>query len=236
MDEPFGHVGIDLEVIAEECLILGRSTGCTSLLDQFHDTGEKRQGEGINLKRDLACAGDVVEVAGQSEPGDIGRATRASTECALGSGSVQSGHRFDRVLKLFFRGEVAFSGGRDDAGTEWLGEVDVHTWKGVGVGENVAGIDRSGHGKPKFWLRIFDTMATYDNGSRFDRFVIGSEQDIGPKLGRRSGWIETSDVHDGERCAPHRVDIAERIGGSDRAIGIGIVDDGSEEIHRLHEC
>ena len=39
----------------------------------------------------------------------------------------------------------------------------------------------------------------------------------------------------GQRLSTHGVDVAERVGRSDLAEGVGIVHDGREKIHGLHE-
>jgi len=56
-------------------------------------------------------------------------------------------------------------------------------------------------------------------------------REIGEIAFRRKG-------HDGERgdgAAAHGVDVAQRVGGGNGAEGVRIVDDGGEEIHRLHQ-
>jgi hypothetical protein len=78
-------------------------------------------------------------------------------------------------------------------------------------------------------------MATSDDASRFLDLVGAAADDLRHCL-LRQAIGEDGEVEGEEDIATHSVDVACGIGCGDRTIGIGIVDDGSEEIGGKDQC
>ena len=78
-------------------------------------------------------------------------------------------------------------------------------------------------------------MAADEGAAGFGRFGVAAAENLVEHFGIEIAGGETRDVERGERLATHGVHVAERVGRGNGPKGIGIVDDGGEEIDGLHE-
>ena len=96
-------------------------------------------------------------------------------------------------------------------------------------------MDGAGHGETVFGLPVIDTVAAQDVDARFADFVEATAQNVRqhrwPQL--LDGKSDQVDRHQGLRA--HSIDVAQGIGRRDRPEGVGVVDDGREEIGGDHQ-
>ena len=83
-------------------------------------------------------------------------------------------------------------------------------------------------------FRVLDRVAAEERRAGLGEFVEASFEDC--REDRTIGILgKRGDRERGERAPAHRVNVAHRIGGRDLPIHERIVDDGREEVDRLHE-
>jgi hypothetical protein len=70
---------------------------------------------------------------------------------------------------------------------------------------------------------------------RLAHLVLPAAEDVGEHRERQPVRREADDVERGERLAAHGVHVGERVGRGHLAEVVRVVDDGSEEVDRLHE-
>jgi hypothetical protein len=94
-------------------------------------------------------------------------------------------------------------------------------------------MDHPGHGVAEFEFVIADRMSTDDGATRFRHFRETAAQDLFEDF-RRTGSGERQDRERGNWPAAHGIHIAERVGGSDLAEKLRIIENGREKIHGLN--
>ena len=181
------------------------------------------------------AVGDVTGVAEEPESGDVGCAARADGDGASTGRRVELRHGVDQPLRLF-RSEVAALGrGRENGGAERLGEHEAVADLGVRVAQHLLGIHAPGHRQPELQLVVDDRVAADDERAGFVDLVLPAAEDVGEHVEREPIRGKADDVERGERLAAHRVHVRERVRRGDLAERVRIVDDGREEVDRLHE-
>ena len=125
--------------------------------------------------------------------------------------------------------------GADDAGAQPLGEDQTIADARAGVGPDAIGIDRAGDRVAELHLRIANGVATEQRRARFLQLVEAAEKDRANRVAVERVLRERGNRERRHRLPAHRVDVAERVGRGDLAVGERIVDDRREEIDRLHE-
>ena len=162
------------------------------------------------------------------------RVRRQPAQC-LGRAAVQRAHGHHSLLDQRRLRALELDRGPDDAGAERLGEEQDVARLRAGIGEDSSGINRTGDRVAELDFPILDR-------------VPSEERDTGPaqrieaaaKNGADRRAIDpfSGEARNGERrqrTSAHRVDVAQRVGGSDLTIGVRIVDDRGKEIDRLHQ-
>ena len=95
-------------------------------------------------------------------------------------------------------------------------------------------MDVARYGKTVFRLLVEDRVTPGKDRAGFVHFIVAAPQDLpGHFLGKAPG--DAHDVHAGLRCSSHGVDVGQGVGCRHLAEGVGVIHDGREEIHRLHE-
>ena len=133
------------------------------------------------------------------------------------------------------RGRHLRLGGRgQDADAERLREEQHVPGPGAGVGQHLLRMDEARDSETVLGLLVQDAVAPGDESPGLIDLVVSAPQELVHRLlghVRRDGH----DVQAQLRLAPHGVDIAEGVGGGDLPEEVGIVRDGREEVHRLHQ-
>ena len=113
------------------------------------------------------------------------------------------------------------------------GLVSTRTIAGTcaGVGQHPVGVDLTDHRHPEDRLDGIDRMATEDQTPRPLGYLRGSPEHLGQHLERDPVPGPAEQVEGKQWRGPHRVDVAQRVGGRDGSPGCGVVHDGGEEVH-----
>ena len=189
----------------------------------------------IKTRGEAGFATHVREMAEKAKAGDISSGPGETRLRDRGTGKVEHGHELGGFLGERFRGETFFNGGRDDARSEWLGEHEVIAGMRSVVGDSAMRMQRSRHREAVKRLGVLHGVTTGKGGSGFGHFVRTAAEDGIHIVERDLVGRHCDDVHRGDRLAPHRVNIRERIGSRDLAEEVGVVDNRGKKIERLHE-
>ena len=96
-------------------------------------------------------------------------------------------------------------------------------------------MDEAGDGEAVFEFWVLDGVAADERAAGFGCFGLAAAQNLVEHFGIEVTDGKTRDVERGEGFAAHGVHVAERVGRGNGPKGVGIVDDGGEEIDGLHE-
>ena len=103
------------------------------------------------------------------------------------------------------------------------------------VGHHLRGVDEAGDRQAELDLGVAHAVAAEDDGTRGSDSLRPAPQDFLEHAHRQLVVGEADNVEHGLRLAAHRVDVAERVGGGDAAVGVRVVNDRREKIDGLHE-
>ena len=79
-------------------------------------------------------------------------------------------------------------------------------------------------------------MAAEQHDAGFAELVEAAAKNRADDVAVEALLREAGDRQRGQGTPTHRVDVADRIGRRDLAIDVRVVDDGREEVDRLHQC
>ena len=102
------------------------------------------------------------------------------------------------------------------------------------VGEDAVGIDQSGDGISELGFFVADAVAADHRAVRFHHFREAAGENLLQHFEIATGG-EAYVGQRGDGASAHGVYVAQGIGGGDLAEGVGVVDDGREEIDSLHQ-
>ena len=205
-----------------------------------------RRGERAGARQERQALGDegqphpapvrhLVAVPEEPEAGDVGAGVHLEApEHARGRG-VERRHALDRGRVLGRAPRAALERRRDDPRAERLGQDERIAGPRPYVAQDAVRMHQSGHRHAELDLLVDDGVTADDHHARLLRLGEAAAQDVGQDLQGDAALREARDVERRLRLAPHGVDIGEGVGGRDRAELEGVVDDGREEVHRLHE-
>lgn len=125
-----------------------------------------------------------------------------------------------------------------DARAQRLGQQQTQARPQLVIGGHMIGIDDAGHGHAVLEFVILHRMPAGQHGPGFFQGIHAAAQDIGQDvlrvvLGQAGG--EKSHVHGTPGLPAQCVDIRQGIAGRDAAEPEGIVDDGRQDVHGLHD-
>ena len=104
----------------------------------------------------------------------------------------------------------------------------------AGVGYVVARAHDACYGEAVLGFFVVNCVSADYEDSGLARLVRAADQDVAEQVfGERDG--EADDVERGEGPAAHGVHVAEGVGDGYLAEGVGVVNDGREEVHGLYE-
>jgi len=194
----------------------------------------------IELDGDAAADGHFAGVAEEAEAGDVcdrvdgGRMARFEIVKSVGGVTIERGHGGGCGGDPRGRGFLLFDRGGDHTGADGLGENERVAGLGADIFPDFTGMDGAGDGVAKLQFIVADGVATNDSAIRFRHFGEAAAENLFEDRGIAiAGKRENGERRDG--TAAHGVDVAERVGGGDLAEFEGIVDDGREEVDRLHD-
>ena len=171
----------------------------------------------------------------QAEARDVGGGMDVHIGHGVGGVAVQPEHPLDGRRGGGRGRNLMLDRGRDDAGAQRLGQHQAVARPASPIAPHPLGMDRTGHGKAVFWLPVVDAVAAQNIDARFADLVEATAQNVGQH--RRSQLFDGEghqvDRHQGLRA--HRIDVAQGIRRRDGAEGVGVIDDGREEVGGDHQ-
>ena len=159
-----------------------------------------------------------------------GKATRGQTGRAVEKAHPAGGFRHVGGVR-----RLGFGSSCDDADPQRLSEEQPIPGLGTALGPEVGAASHAedSHAEERLWA--LNCMATSDDAARFLDLVGAAADDLCDYF-LRQAIGEDGEVEGEEDIATHGVHVACGIGCGDGAVGIGIVDDGSEEIGGKDQC
>ena len=152
----------------------------------------------------------------------------------LGRGLVQRCHRLHGRVDPLLLGDAFLDRRRNYARAQRLGEQQPVAGLRALIGQHALGMNHSRDRISEFRFFIADAVAADHGASGLDHLRQAAGQNALQNV--EIGFIGKAD--EGQRSqwlSPHGINIAECVGSGDLAEGVGIVHDGREKIHRLHE-
>ena len=188
-----------------------------------------------DFRADAARAAHRGEMPEQAEAGHVHPGADQFSLREFGADGIQARHQRDRFFRERRRGEAALDARGDDAGAERFREHEPIAGPRAGIRDHARRRDEAGHGEAVNRLGIANGVAADERAAGAFRHRRAAAQDRGDDLRRDEIGGHAHDVQGGERSPAHGVNVRERIGRGDLAVGKRVVHDGREEIHRLHE-
>ena len=149
-------------------------------------------------------------------------------------GLVQGGHHSVGQGKTLFGCQVCLGGGGENTNADGLGKQQHVSGLCAGVGQHLVGVNEAGDGQTVLGFRIQNAVAAGDDGSCLIGLVIAPPQQV---VNRLFGHVfrHAQQVQGQLRFAAHGVNVRQGVGGGNLPEKIGIVGNGGEEVHRLHQ-
>ena len=105
----------------------------------------------------------------------------------------------------------------------------------TGILDNLLGVNDTSNGKPVLKLFVFDAVPPHQDYSSFPHLVQTSGHNFSQYRDSHRLNGKTDYVHGRQRFASYRIDITERISGSDLTECVGVVNNRCEEINGLDD-
>ncbi len=171
----------------------------------------------------------------ESVPGDIGHRVHVqSRECVCGF-LVERGHPADCLREHGVGHLVGLVGRGDHSGPERLGEDQLLAGACGRVGQYPLGIGAADHGQSELQLVVAHRVPAERRRPGFGDRVAGAEQNVGQHTLGYVSVREATQIEREERGPSHRVDVGDRVGGSDPPIAPGVVAHRGDEIGGRHQ-
>ena len=198
--------------------------------------GARQQGHlgEAHLRSNAAPESHAVEMAQQPKAGDIGAGVDARVQHRRTGAPVQHLHGLKRALQHLFIDLILLASGGDDPGAYVLGQDQQIALLGPRVGHLIPRPQQAGHRQSVLGLLVVDGVPANDQEPRLGGLVVASLEDLDQELlGKVYGVCD--DVQPQQWRAPHSIDITEGVGRGDGPETVRVVNDGWEEVHRLHQ-
>jgi hypothetical protein len=174
-------------------------------------------------------------MAQEAKAGDVRAGVDPNLDHRLGRALIQGRHHADRAIDGLCGDPFELDSGRDDPKPEGFGEHQVVADLGAGVRNDLLRMDEAGDHQSVLRLGVVDAVAPDDGGAGLPDLIGAPLEDQAQDAEGQLRGGEADEVQGEDRPRPHGVDVAERVGGGHRPAGVGIVDDGSDEVHRLDD-
>ncbi len=123
-----------------------------------------------------------------------------------------------------------FDGGGDEAGAQRLGQIEGVAGAGTLVPDDAVGVDLSDHRIAELRLRVVDRVASDHRDPGLGHLGCAARHDLFEQAGVQLLAGKSGHAQGEEGASAHRVDVAHRVGGGDRAELGGVVYDRGEEV------
>ena len=209
------------------------ATGNHSLPHELHHAVEDRHPTEGQARTHAAAGGHFVQMPEQTEPGDIGGRMDADVEGGARRTLVQRGHDAHGTCDERRGGQVTLDGRGNDAHAQRLREQQAIAGAGGRVAQNARRMHQAGDRHAVFRFLVVDAVATDDADIGFARLVRPATQDLAEHRHRERLGGEGHDVQRQQRRRPHRVDVADGVGGRNLSVLIRVVDQRRDVVHGL---
>ena len=186
-------------------------------------------------RADAARVEHLAEVPGEAEAADVGAGVHADLLHRGGGRRVQRRRLVGRGAHLVLADDAVLEGAGQHADAQPLRQHERVARLRPAVVDDVGRTREAGHGEPVLRLLVLDRVAAGHLGARLLHLVEAAAQDLGEHVVaelRRPGH----EVHRRQRPGAHGVHVRQRVGRGDRAEQVRVVDDGREEVDRLHQA
>src|SRR5690606_35907349 len=176
----------------------------------------------------------LERVTDQAKPGYIGAGVCTKTYHGLRRGSVRGFHRVDRRGYSSLARHTPFYRRVYRSGADRLRQ-----YKGVPrfcarIGYHTVRVDRAGHSVAKLHLSIINRMPADNYHAVIGHRLLAPGQDLPENF--EISLLRVADYRQrGDRHSAHGVNVVDRIDGGNISVCLGVVSNGSEEIHRLDQ-
>lgn len=224
-----------VRVLTDEGLVaLGSSRGGPGA-PRLECTWQDRKAIHIDADGDVACPGNVQRMAEQAKSRDVGGASDAEGHRLTRRVAIERSHGVNRGNGIVRRERAALERRGDESCPEWLGEHERVARPGTTVCEDVVGVNPAGHGESVLQFLVDDGMPADDGCASLMDLVLSSAEDFTEYLDRQLRGRKSDDAERGQWLTAHGVHVGQRVGGSDLAELVRIVDDRREEVDGLDE-
>ncbi len=131
--------------------------------------------------------------------------------------------------------EPALQRGGDGPDAQRLGQHQHVAGAGARVGQDRVRMDDAGDRHSKFGLRVLNRVTAKDRHASLLRNRAGAPQDFQQHVLAEVIQREGDQVQRTDRRRAHRVDVRQRVGGSDPPEVEWVIDDRGEEVDRVHQ-
>src|SRR6202521_6070006 len=119
--------------------------------------------------------------------------------------------------------------GGNDTRAKRFAQNEIISWPRTTFRQDMLRVNHTRDGKPKFRFLVGHTMPARDHTSHFRDRISAPAQNFAEDA-VIEGVGPCYQVYGHENLTSHRVDITHRVGGSNRAKSIGIINHGRKEI------
>ena len=173
-------------------------------------------------------------MAHQTEPRHVGAGVDFALHEHVPRVFIELRHDADHGLFVGFGKQTGFRRRRQDAGAQGLRQNEDVAGLCAAVAVELFRVDVTRYGKAVFRLFVQDRVTARQHRPGLVYLIVAAPQDLpGHVLGKVPG--DAHHVHAGLRRSAHGVDVGQGVGCRHLAEGVGVIHDGREEIHRLHE-
>ena len=152
-----------------------------------------------------------------------------------GSGGIERAHGAHRFVDAFLGGFAPFQRGGNDSRPQRFGQDQRVAFLDADVANNFVRMNGAGDRHAEFDLFVDDAMAADHHGAAFLDFFGAAFENLAENFHVHFTLGEANDIEAGLGLPAHGVNIAQRIGRGNLAKGVGIVDNGREEVHGVDD-
>ena len=217
-------------MIAEARPVAVGRTGVVALPGIAERRRQDREPVPLDFCREPGAFTELIQMAEQSEAGDVGDRVDPLHPGQIGADGVELGgalHHFPVALGIEL---VLVHGRAQNADAEALAEHQHVAGQGVRVALDLVRVHQADDREAVDRFRRIDGVAAADGDAGIQAGLGAALQNALDLLGGHFVDRKTGNGQGHDRLAAHGVDVAKRIGGRDPAIVVRVVDDGHEEV------